>query len=1009
MISLVFSALRERRSQTLSLFLLTVVAAVGGCAAPWFASWAHQAVASADIAAAPLPQKLITVTGSIRYAPGDPSPLVKARQVAGDALPIPDGEIVTAMNLFTQATRPDSNGASPVNLTVGYRDDVCAHLIVTGACPTATGQILLGRRIAAELRLGPGDQITISALEISRPVTLTISGLYDIADALSPYWASGPGDAVAVSRPLDESAYTTEQTLLAELPNRVDIQYQLVVPATAFHDSGGPLAATLAKAGDRLAPALSLATTADVLIAQLRQDQSLVSTGVDLAAVQLVLLCWFALYLAVRYTSDTRRPDIGLLRLRGTKGWRVWGLIAAQSGVPMIAGAAVGLGLGYLAAATLARSWPAGSRPLLGAAAVAAGVGLGALAVCLAAESRSLRASVATLMRRVPARGGGWRTSIGDVLVIVVAVAGVYQGYADLKAGGSPSILALLAPGLLGLAVAVLAARGVPYVARWAGTAALGAGRTGLALTALHVARRPGTQRVFAVVAVAVSVLATTLFFWQTATDAWQRRAVAELGAARVLSVQAPSSASLMADVRAADPSGRYAMAVARGAGGPAADQVLAVDTSRLAAVGQLPAELGLPDPATLARALHPRDPVVPSLTDGPATVDVDLDGTPTSVMPVRLRLHLVDPAGGWHPVDFGPLQPGRRGYTAVVGDCPDGCRLAALEPVTQRPQASLAVYGVTQSGRAVVSDTQLGDIANWRPPSGPADLGTQIAAGDGRLTLSLYSGPFPRYSHLDRRVFVAAAPTPVPVAVVGDLIDTTSRPGDARITVLGESPVTYAVVARGSVLPRLGSIGAVMDLDYAELSLSDPSEAVGLEVWLSADAPSSIVDALTQRGVRVLGEQSIASVTDRLREQGPGLALRFELFAAVVLLLVAAGTIVVSSTVERRSRAEELAALRAQGLAERTVRGVTYGGLGVLAGAATAVGLLAALLAAGVTATALPVFADAWDLLPVREGAWAGQALLAAVASLVVLGGAAGLGARWTVAAVRAHVGGDR
>src|SRR5262245_8061180 len=293
MISLVFSALRERRSQTLSLFVLTVVAALGGCAAPWFAGWAHEAVASADIAAAPLTQRLIAVSGSVRYTAGDPSPLPRARQTIDDALPVPGGQVVIATNLFTQATRSDNDGVNPVNLTVGYRDDVCAHLIVTGACPTAKGQVLLSKRIAAALKVTPGDHIAISALELPRPATLTVSGLYDVADALSPYWASGPGDGAATARPLDESAYTLESTLLAALPNRVDVQYQLVVPAGAFHDSGAPLTALLAAASHGVGPALSVKTTANVLIDQLRQDQSLVSTGADLAGIQLVLLCWF--------------------------------------------------------------------------------------------------------------------------------------------------------------------------------------------------------------------------------------------------------------------------------------------------------------------------------------------------------------------------------------------------------------------------------------------------------------------------------------------------------------------------------------------------------------------------------------------------------------------------------------------------------------------------------------------------------------------------------------------
>jgi hypothetical protein len=51
--------------------------------------------------------------------------------------------------------------------------------------------------------------------------------------------------------------------------------------------------------------------------------------------VQLVLLCWVGLFLAVRHTSDDRQGDIGLLKLRGAPPWRIWALAAQQSALPM--------------------------------------------------------------------------------------------------------------------------------------------------------------------------------------------------------------------------------------------------------------------------------------------------------------------------------------------------------------------------------------------------------------------------------------------------------------------------------------------------------------------------------------------------------------------------------------------------------------------------------------------------------------------------------------------------
>ena len=115
-----------------------------------------------------------------------------------------------------------------------------------------------------------------------------------------------------------------------------------------------------------------------------------------MAATQLVLLCWLGLFLAVRHTSDERRTDIGLLKLRGASPWRIWALTAQQSAVPMLAGAAVGWALGFFAAAGLAGSLagPAHASSTALSLAAAAVACVGALVAAIVAEWRSLGAPV---------------------------------------------------------------------------------------------------------------------------------------------------------------------------------------------------------------------------------------------------------------------------------------------------------------------------------------------------------------------------------------------------------------------------------------------------------------------------------------------------------------------------------------------------------------------------------------------------------------------------------------
>src|SRR5262249_3259157 len=99
---------------------------------------------------------------------------------------------------------------------------------------------------------------------------------------------------------------------------------------------------------------------------------------------------------------------------------------------------------------------------------------LGGIVVAIvAAHQRTLSSRAADLLRRVPRRAAGWRAVTLESAVVAVAVAAVIQ----LKAQtGTLSGVPLLAPGLVILAVAVLAGRFVPAIASRIGVAALSTG-----------------------------------------------------------------------------------------------------------------------------------------------------------------------------------------------------------------------------------------------------------------------------------------------------------------------------------------------------------------------------------------------------------------------------------------------------------------------------------------------------------------------------------------------------
>ncbi len=1007
MFGLVLGALRARRAQTIALFALTLLAGLGASAAPWFLAWGRDAVADANIASAPGTERVVVGSGAVRYTAGGPSPLQVLRDRVGQDLSIHGGQIVVGAALFASVQAADDPDALPAGLYLHYRDGVCEQLTVEGQCPTGDGDVIISRATAGTLGLHIGDRVRFEGFRLPTPISLRISGLYDVTDPIGPYW-SGTDllSTVAGGTTVEEPAFVSESTMFGARPDGLDLEFHLVLPDSAFDTPDLDLAAVFARASADLRQAnFEVETEATRLINRIARDRQLIELGITVAAAQLVLICWVGLFLAVRHTSDERRGDIGLLKLRGAAPSRIWALTAQQSALPMVIGAVLGWLLGYLAAAGLARSLSAPAhtaatdpvRSLWLSIAAAALACLGALASAVAAEWRALGAPVVALLRRVPSGHRGWRADVTELVVVLLALVGVYQGHAELSSAGEPSVLALLAPGLVGLAVALVVARTLPVISSGAGLAALRAGRPGLALAALHVGRRPGTHRVFAVLAVAAAVFTTATLFWQTATVAWRERAVQELGADRVLMVQADGAARLLAAVRAVDPEGRYAMAVARTEGPRTADRVVAVDASRLARVAQLSA----------GDLLHPALPQPPQVRDGPLRLDV---AGPTGLrddesVGLRLRLNTVD--GVAHLVDFASLAPGRRVIEATVSGCVPSCRLVSLELVAPvlvnrfRP-ATVEVYGLAQAAGDVVTPAVLGDVTRWRPQLGPTGIGPVVQARDDRLALSLYTGPRPPGQRIDARVLPVSAPAPLPVVLAGARPEP-RKAGDERITVLGGSSVPYQVIASVPVLPRVGADGVLVDLEYALRSNDGPAESAALEVWLTADAPESIVAGLAQHGVRVLAERTVTQRASDLAGHGPGLALRFQYFSAAVILLLAAGTVVVGSTVEHQGRVAELVALRGQGLTGREVAVAGYAGTGFLLGTALLTGVFSALVAQLAVTASLPVFADGWALLPLPSGVTPGSLGVAATTVLAVIGLAALAGAARLVGAVNA------
>ena len=696
MLRVIRGALRARRTQTATVLVLTALAVGVAAAAPWYVGAAAREVATADVSGAPASQLVVRASGRLE-GPG-PNGTITAdalldRVKAGgrQAVDVPGARTTAAIREGGTLT----TGAARVVLPIAYRDRLCENVVLEGECPAAAGDILLSHRTAELLQVGAGDRVDYVSSTV-RGRQMRVVGTYQLAEPLGTYWAGTP---LGGSPGLDQSsegsgdpAFTTVDTFAALPLREYTTEFHVVVPESMFVDDAEGLA-TLLDREARTADTWRVETTADTLAERIQRERRLLDLGVAVAASQLLLLCWFGLFFAVRHTAEQRRPDLGLLKLRGAARWRMWTLASGQSVVPIligaVLGAAAGVAIARLAAGEVGVADATRRAAVLSAVAAALALA-GALVSAVAADVRGMRAGVTDLLRHVPARRRGWRADLVDVLLVLVAAAGLYQAQATRGARETGG-LALLAPALVALVVALVAARALTPLADLVGARALRSGRVPVALGATQLARRPGTHRVFALLVVAVALLGTAVGGWAASANARADRAVHEMGADRVLTVQARSRGHLLSAVRAADPDGGAAMAVVRGQAG-FAEVALAVDSARLAAVTTWPGTYGEPGPAEIAELLRPPSPGPVRVPDGPVTLDASAAGGEDTV---HVQLRLQTAAGDPRILRFGPVTATRTALTAQAAGCgAAGCRLVAFE-----------VVAADQRGRQVVPE----------------------------------------------------------------------------------------------------------------------------------------------------------------------------------------------------------------------------------------------------------------------------------------------------------------
>ena len=1029
-ITLALRGLWWRRSASLVIALVAVVCTAAAAAGPAYLGAARDAVVQTTLrdAARGLDGTGISVS---RRAAGASPTIDALRGEVGSAFAglIGNGMYVPpVVSIASAAHVVDVSNQTAVTSPLVYREDLCAHVVMTsGACSEAPGAALVSETTAAAQGWDVGTALPFVDFGPKGGFAqLTVAGVYRPVDVDSGYWFDGDHGFLGATAATD--AVFIGADTWTDVPDgaTVTLYADLALRPGAVHASDlGGLADAVRLAAARLradavagdAPDL-VSTGLPSVVFSADRAAGAVSGPVLSIVAQLLVLTFAVLFLLMVGSHESRGSEVALGKLRGLSARATVSHALLEPTALLVAAVPVGVAV---AALVLHAAAPAIVGPeaeiVFGSASWLAAVGAGVAGVVagLAASVSVLRRPVLAQWQRTERRPRrvGW---IIEAVVVVLAFAATSQ-LLGTDTTGRFSFLPSAAPALLAVAFALIGARVLPLVAR-SGIAATRATRfVALFVAVRQLARRQGGLRTFGVICVAVALVVFGLCSQVVFQANRQARAVADIGADRVVLLQsAPVGTDVAGIVDGLDPGGKQATAVYQGSFVAAADDALStggatfvertssvtpsmlvVDPERFAKVTSWSSRWG--GGATAARALAPLTATAPQLIRLSGT-SLRATGTVRSSTsePVVLEAGLTDRLGRNSAVTFGSVRaaPGPNNslgaatafdLTLSVAACNDGCllrRLSVVAPVLAKPPLSqrIDLTGITASdATGAPTSLQRQVLASTWTSFGD---GTSVLRNDDALEISIDAAD-PAGGGADGFGALAGVPLAAPAVVT-----TTQRPtiSGGQVTVSPEVGTGITVQPTlTDVLPRAGDAGVLVTRDW--LAATQPEgygEFAPNEVWLSAAAPADFPDRLTAAGLVVASVDSVAGRAARLARQGPSLAVAALVFGAAIAALLAVAGSAATFVVASRRRLYELAALRALGLRPRRIWFTVALEQVVTAAAAALFGAVAGLVGARIALQALPEFGDTPSFpaivvdLPVG-----GSALAAALVALAV------------------------
>ncbi len=946
---LLIRALKWRAAANAALLAVATLAILAAAAGPLYLGAADDTVLHATLqAGGPGPDAITAASLGDSYTGED---LARAALQLEHHYPV-RGRYGTGVLTIDVGLAPDTDLVA--------RPGVCQHLqFIAGRCASQSGQVETTAYTAGlvHARLG-------KLFEAPGGLRLLLVGVIRPGNPNAPYWM---GDDF-FSRGLG-TLFTPLSTVTGRLATAT-AQFPLHISSTTPANLRG-LESDVGSYDYAATTKLGLTVTTGLfgVLHQYDLQATEMAAIVSVVDLELVLLTLIVLYSLVIRTAQARQREVALAKIHGFTWASVLAVGIAEPLAVLCVSLPAGIGLAWLGVSLISQLILGGAPVTMFPLVLIAGlVGFGGGLIALAAAVRRITGgSLLDEVRGIEAQSSAASRAALDGVGLALAAAGLVElVVSGALAAGRPNPLALFAPALLCAAVALVGVRGLPLIARPAIRLTAGSHRVAASLAFRQVLRRPSALRQVLLMTVACGLICFAVEASAVVGANRVSRADFQVGATRVLLVQTAPDVNLVKAVRAADPSGRYAMAVEESLS--PGQNLLAVDARRLARVAFWPRGVSRAKVQRIARWLegHLAPPLVLSGSAVRMTVAMAgaVDPSPD------LQFSLLDNDNGAGVADFGYLRPGVHRYaSSLPHGCIKGCRVESLtpywSPLGTGPQE--ATYALT------VSAIQVRAHGAWISLS-PLIYHPgywQAGASDADVSRAPVGIRFGFHDVANQNVSPAVVPVPLPGTLPGVATEA-AHPADSNtVSVLDfdGTPLTIDTALMATSLPSLGANGYMIDLSTALRAENNPNPEETEYVWLAPSTPARVIHGLRRQGITVLAQTTPRAAVRVFDHQGVALAYQFFVLAAAAAGALAVASALLTVLLDARRRGYELAMLRVAALDVRTLRrALVLEQLSVLL-PGVLLGLVAGLVACVLTLRAIPEFVSSTGGPPLQLG----------------------------------------